>query len=109
MLVGMLVLTAALLINLAMQTQSSKPDVCPMRVEVNSKGQIFTNRFHGRYSTSLKLLARDLHGGCYNDANPSPVTSVTVTTREGAPQQRVNAVMKVLTDNGWPSNRVVRR
>jgi biopolymer transport protein ExbD len=105
----MLVLAAALMINSAMQAQSPKPDVCPMRVEVDSKGEIFTNRFHGRYSTSLKLLAKDLHSGCYNDADPIPVTSVTVTTREGAPQQRVNAVMKVLADNGWPSDRVVRR
>ena len=80
-----------------------------MRIEIDSKGQVFTNRFNGRYSTSLKLLARDLHGGCYSDANPSPVTSVTVTTRGGAPQQRVNAVMKVLAESGWPSDRVIHR
>lgn len=109
MLICMLVLALALMINPAVQAQSPKPDVCPMRIEIDSKGQIFTNRFKGRYSTSLKLLTSDLRSGCYNDANPSPVTSVILTTREGAPQQRVDTVMKVLAENGWPSDKVVRR
>ena len=80
-----------------------------MRIEIDRKGEIFTNRFHGHYSTSLNLLASDLHYGCYNDANPSPVTSVMMTVRQGAPRQRVDAVMKVLADNGWPSGKVIRR
>jgi biopolymer transport protein ExbD len=103
----MLSLVLLLIANPAMPVQ--KPDVCPMSIEIDSKGQVFTNRFHGHYLTSLRLLTSDLHGGCYNDAHPSPVTSVTITTREGAPQQRVDAVMKILAENGWPSDKVVRR
>jgi biopolymer transport protein ExbD len=105
----MLLLALVLIANPTMQAQNMKPDVCPVRIEIDRKGQVFTNRFNGRYSTSLKLLASDLSSGCYNDANPSPVTSVTLTAQEGAPQQRVDAVMKVLEENGWPSNKVIRK
>lgn len=69
MLTRMLVLALVLMANPAIQAQHTRPDVCPMRIEIDSKGQVFTNRFNGRYSTSLKLLAKDLHGGCYNDSN----------------------------------------
>ena len=102
----MLTLALFLIANPTMQIQSTRSDVCPLRIEVDSKGDVFTNRFHGRYLTSLKLLATDLHGGCYNDANPSPITSVTITTREGAPRHRVDEVMKLLAQNGWPKAKV---
>lgn len=105
----MLLLALTLMANPTIQAKNMKPDVCPVRIEIDRKGQVFTNRFNGRYSTSLKLLASDLRSGCYNDANPSRVTSVTLTTRDGAPQRRVDAVMKVLEENGWPSSKVVRR
>ena len=59
----MLTLALVLMANPVMQA-NSKSDACPMHIEIDNKGQIFTNRFHGRYSTSLKLLTRDLHGGC---------------------------------------------
>lgn len=105
----MLLVALALMANSTMQAQNVKRDACPVRIEIDRKGQVFTNRFNGHYSTSLKLLASDLRSGCYNDANSSRVTSVTLMTREGAPQQRVNAVMKVLEENGWPSNKVIRK
>jgi len=85
----------------------AKPtDVCPLVVEVSSTGAVFTNRFHGRNRTSLKLLASDLRGGCYNDANPSPVTSVTLQISPLAPKAIARAVSNTLEQNGWPPDKI---
>ena len=81
-------------------------DRCPMTVEVNSSGAFFTNRFHGRYMTSPKLLERDLKGGCYHDSNPAPVSSVRIKVEPGAPERRVALLCRILATNGWPKSRI---
>ena len=77
-----------------------------MRIQVVKSGDFFTHRFNGRYKTSPKLLERDLKGGCYNDANPAPVSSVTLSVEPGTPTQRVKLLYEILERNGWPKARI---
>jgi biopolymer transport protein ExbD len=81
-------------------------DVCPMTIGVSADGTIFSNRFHGWYEVSPGTLERDLHGGCYNDANPSHVTSVQVAVAAHAPEQKVALVFSILKKEGWNRNKV---
>ena len=77
-----------------------------MRIEVSRTGDLYTNRFHGYYRTSHKLLENDLRGGCYNDNNPSKVTSVTVEITHGAPRQSIEDLYRILARNGWPKSKI---
>ena len=77
-----------------------------MRIEVVKSGAFFTHRFTGRYKTSPKLLENDLKGGCYNDANPGPVSSVTLSIAPAAPTERVKIIYAILERNGWPKARI---
>ena len=88
-------------------SQKREWDPCPMRIGVNAHGDVFSNRFHGHYKTSMKLLSLDLKSGCYNDANPAPVSSVTIKLGAGAPVERVALLYRVLEENGWPKSRIV--
>lgn len=81
-------------------------DVCPMKIEISHSGNYYTNRFNGRYKTSAKLLEHDLRGGCYNDANPSKITSVTVKIDPNAPPMAVQALYRLLEQNGWPKSKL---
>lgn len=81
-------------------------DVCPVKIEVYPSGEFYTNRFHGHYKTSAKFLESDLRGGCYNDANPSRVTSVIVKVDPNAPPQAVEGLYRILERNGWPKSKV---
>lgn len=78
---------------------------CPMEVGIAPDGTMFSARMQGWYRTSQKTLARDLQGGCYNDAQPSPVTSVTLEIAPGAPREKVAQVLSVLEKAGWPKLR----
>ena len=69
-------------------------------------GDFITDRFNGRYKTSSKLLESDLKTGCYNDANPVPVSSVTVNITPGASTERVKLLYEILERNGWPKARI---
>ena len=80
---------------------------CPLTVGVNATGAMYSDRFHGWYRTSASTLRSDLHNGCYNDANPSPVTSVKVLLDPNAPKSRVDSVFTILRSEGWERNRVV--
>jgi hypothetical protein len=77
-----------------------------MRIEVVKSGDFFTNRFSGRYKTSPKLLESNLKAGCYNDANPVPVSSVTIGIAPGTPTERVKLLYEILGRNGWPKARI---
>jgi hypothetical protein len=77
-----------------------------MRIEVVKSGDFFTHRFSGRYKTSPTLLESDLNGGCYNDANPAPVSSVTISIAPGTPTERVKLLYEILERNGWPKARI---
>jgi hypothetical protein len=77
-----------------------------MKIGIGNDGIVYTNRFNGWYETSLKTLGSDLHGGCYNDANPSPVTSVTVILAPSAPKARVDSVFSILGKDGWERSKV---
>jgi hypothetical protein len=95
--VSLLALTLAL---------ASPPSVCPMTVGVASDGVVFSDRFYGWYKISLKTLESDLRGGCYNDANPSRVTSVRLFLAPGAPKPKIDSVLSVLRANGWDRNKI---
>jgi hypothetical protein len=77
-----------------------------MRIEVAKSGDFFTSRFHGRYKTSPKLLESDLKTGCYKDANPLPVSSVTIGVAPGTSIERVKLLYEILERNGWPKPRI---
>ncbi len=81
-------------------------DVCPLVIRVQANGRYLTNRFHGWYSTSSNLLVSDLRGGCYNDTDPSPVTSVTLQIAPGAPQESLATLYLLLQRQGWSKPRL---
>jgi biopolymer transport protein ExbD len=89
-----------------LQAPMSRVDVCPEVIQIAPNGEVFTNRFHGRYRTSMKRLESDLRAGCYNDANPSPVTSVTIEAAPNAPSDQMNRVYEVLEQNGWRRGKI---
>ena len=99
--------TTVALLALATFAMGQQQDACPMRIEVAKSGAYFTNRFHGRYKTSPRLLENNLRGGCYNDNNPSKVTSVTVQFAPGAPRQSIEKLYEILQRNGWPKSQVI--
>jgi hypothetical protein len=79
---------------------------CPMTIGVGTDGSVFTDRFHGWYKVSLKTLDSDLRGGCYDDANPSRVTSVRLFLAPNAPKPNFDSVLSVLDKEGWSRNRI---
>lgn len=91
---------AALLL-LAM-TQSS----CSMTIGIGQDGTIFSTRFSGWYKISSKTLESDLQGGCYNDANPSPVTSVELLVAPKTPRPLVDHLFSILEKEGWSRERI---
>jgi hypothetical protein len=80
---------------------------CPLTIGVNASGVIYSDRFHGWYRTGTETLRSDLRGGCYNDADPSPVTSVKLLLDTGAPKARVDLIFRILHSEGWDRDRVV--
>jgi hypothetical protein len=84
-------------------------DSCPMVIRVRPDGTFFTFRFQGWRVTSSKTLESDLKGECYNDANPSKVTSVTVEPSPNAPGSRLKFLYDLLARDGWPRERVKNR
>ncbi len=87
----------------------TKFDPCPLVVRVGQSGTLMTYRFSGWRLTSMHTLESDLNGGCYNDANPSKVTSVTVEVSQGAPATKLKLLYDVLYRSGWPQNRITIR
>ena len=81
-------------------------NACPMKIGIARDGSLFSARMQGWYTTTDKTILRDLRGGCYNDARPSPVTSVTVDVSREAPNQTVDRVLHSLESMGWPRNKV---
>jgi hypothetical protein len=79
-------------------------DVCPMTIGAGPDGKLFSGRFHGWHRITTKTLESDLHGGCYNDANPSPVTSVTIDLAPGAP--KTDELFSILARTGWSREKV---
>ncbi len=91
----------ALILAVAMTSGS-----CELKVGVNAKGTVFTDRFTGWYKTTLNTMDRVLRGGCYNDASPQPTSAVTLFISKNAPDQIVQSVWKVLNNAGWSRDRV---
>jgi hypothetical protein len=81
-------------------------DVCPIRIAVSPDGTYFDITHNGSYKRSLSVLEKELRGGCYNDANPSPVTAVILEIAPGAPREGIESLYKLLERNGWPPNKV---
>ena len=82
------------------------PSVCPMTIGIGADGALSSSRFHGWYKVTARTIESDLLGGCYNDANPSKVTSVKVLIAPGAPKQRVDSVFSILKTKGWGRDKV---
>jgi hypothetical protein len=79
---------------------------CPMTIGVSRDGTIYSSRFNAWYKTSSKTLEGVLHGGCYNDANPTPVTSVRLLLVPKAPKSRVDLVLSILEKDGWKRQKI---
>jgi hypothetical protein len=80
--------------------------VCPITIGVGSDGRLYSDRFHRWYNISSKTLQSDLRGGCYDDANPSPITSVRILVGPGAPDHKVDEVFAILEKQGWSRDKV---
>jgi hypothetical protein len=76
--------------------------VCPMTIGVGRDGALFSGRFYGWYRTSTKTLESDLRGGCFDDANPSQVTSVKLLIAADAPKPKIELIFSILHKEGWP-------
>jgi hypothetical protein len=76
-----------------------------MKIGINRDGDLFSARM-GWVRTSQKTIASDLRRGCYNDANPLPVTSVSLEIAPSAPKERVGQVFSILEKAGWPRDKV---
>jgi hypothetical protein len=81
-------------------------NVCPLKIGISRDGEVFSTRMQGWYRTSPRTLAGVLRGGCYNDANPSAVTAVTVDIAPNAPEERVDQILSILEKAGWPKDKV---
>ena len=81
-------------------------DICPVTLGVGSDGSLFSNRFRGWYTVSARTIQSDLRGGCYNDANSHPVTSVKVELAPKAPKAKVEQVFSILKKEGWGQEKV---
>jgi hypothetical protein len=79
---------------------------CPITIGVGSDGRLYSDRFHRWYNVSSKTLQGDLRGGCYNDSNPSPITSVKIVVGPGAPQSKIDQVFSILEKQGWSRDKV---
>ena len=79
---------------------------CPITIAIDNSGTLFSNRFHGWYEVSTKTLESDLKGGCYNDANPTPVTSVKVLLTISSPKPEIDRVLAILRAKGWSKDKV---
>jgi hypothetical protein len=82
------------------------PGACPMTIGVARDGTTYSDRFYGWYKVSLRTIDNDLRGGCYNDANPSRVTSVVLLLAPNAPKAKLDQVYSVLQKEGWGRDRV---
>ena len=81
-------------------------NACPMKIGIARDGAMFSTRMQDWYRTSQKTLTGVLRGGCYNDANPSEITSVNLEIAPNAPRERVDQVFSILEKAGWPKGRV---
>jgi hypothetical protein len=81
-------------------------NACPMKIGIARDGVVYSYRMNGWYRTSNKTLADDLVGGCYNDANPSKVTSVHLEISPNAPKLRIDQTFLILERAGWPKGRI---
>ena len=82
------------------------PSACSMTIGIDKDGTLFSSRFSGWYKVSSKTIESDLHGGCYNDANPVPVSAVKVLLASKAPKSKVDFVLSILKRNGWSREKV---
>jgi hypothetical protein len=81
-------------------------NTCPMKIGIARDGALFSTRMQGWYRTSQKTLARVLRGGCYNDANPSAITSVNLVIAPNVPKEQVDHIFLILERAGWPKSKV---
>jgi hypothetical protein len=79
---------------------------CSLRIAIARDGSFFDILHNGTYKRSPHTLERELHGGCYNDSNPSPVTSVVLEIADGAPRDRTEFLYKLLDRNGWGREKI---
>lgn len=81
-------------------------NACPMKIGIDRSGVVFSTRMQGWYKTSGRTLATVMRTGCYNDANPSKVTSVSLEIAPNAPKEPIERVYSILDKAGWPKDRV---
>ena len=79
---------------------------CPVTAGIARNGDLFSDRFHGWYKISEKTLKSDLRGGCYNDANSLPVTSIELFIAPNAPKAVLDRVFSILQKEGCSRSRI---
>ena len=83
-------------------------DACPLVIGVAANGDLYDLNVRNMPAVrrSPKMLEGSLHGGCYNDSNPSKVTSVTLELAPDAPTAKVDLVYAILQRSGWSKDKV---
>jgi hypothetical protein len=84
-------------------------DKCPFVIGVAANGDLYDLNAMNMPALrrSPKVLEQYLQGGCYNDANPSPVTSVTLELAPHAPTAKIDFVYAIFARNGWSKDKVI--
>jgi hypothetical protein len=104
-----LMLTLIVAVAFAPRAGAQRPDPCPVVLGVDKSGNHFTNRFHGWYRVSSHALTSDLKGGCYNDAQPAAVSSVTLYLAVGVPSPQRRQILSILRGAGWSERKIMIR
>jgi hypothetical protein len=79
---------------------------CPLTIAIDNSGTLFSSRFSGWCETGTKALENELKGGCYNDANPIPFTSIKLLLTRDAPKPKLDRVLAILKEKGWSKDKI---
>ncbi|MEG9432586.1 hypothetical protein [Terriglobus sp. ADX1] len=86
----------------------ARRDVCPFKLRI-AENDVLSMRDENApvwYKVSLKTLDTRLGGGCYNDANPSPPTSIKVQFAPMVSPEVKKKFLDLLSRHGWTEKRI---
>jgi len=83
-------------------------DVCAMALGIRTDGTTYELNLMNMppVRRSLKVIAQEARGGCYNDANPSAITSVTLYVEKGTTELKLHPLLNLLSAAGWQREKI---
>lgn len=79
---------------------------CPAIVGVANDGRFYMDHQGPWVRQSPDSILNFLKGGCYPEGGPSPTSSVTLMRAPHAPPSRLDLLLSILAQAGWPKERV---